>query len=318
MAAQEKRLLQSNYHRLQPMPLQHRCSNESRYSCRTSVGALASSLCGVGSTRHIYTRTGVQQPAGDDINIAKLVADLVKLLGDRSADVSMVWSKYDHLKIRRVLSFIPYESWISLLKLCQRTLLSQHDLLSHRMNKSSMRSAHTKGSGSRKGNTTQSDLSPTLLKRRALMILGDMWRYSGATQGSGENTSIDGAVPDSQSPGDGIDASMVDSIWKPSAWHYNVVFDVISRDSTSSVHELIQLHRNMRTRGIREDTITFNTLLNGCRRLQAWDYFRDVEAQMRKRHEWGITHMDTTSWGTLIHGYWQCQDWGAVDKCVAE
>ncbi|KAJ2609063.1 hypothetical protein H4S08_004207 [Coemansia sp. RSA 1365] len=294
------------------------CSRKCRCIRLAPLGAFAFRFRSVGSTRHNYTHTGAQQPAGDDADIAKLVADLVKLLGDRSADVSMVWSKYDYLKIKRVLSFIPYESWKSLLKLCQKALLYQCDQQSHKREKSFPSSTHTDGLGSRRPNTTHSYLSPALLKRRALMILGDMWRYSGATQGSGENTSIDGAVPDSHSPGNDIDASMVDSIWKPSAWHYNIVFDVISRDSTSSVHELIQLHRNMRTRGIQEDTITFNTLLNGCRQLQAWDYFRDVEAQMRKRDEWGITHMDTTSWGTLIHGYRQCQDWGAVDKCVAE
>ncbi|KAJ1935814.1 hypothetical protein FBU59_005264, partial [Linderina macrospora] len=38
---------------------------------------------------------------------------------------------------------------------------------------------------------------------------------------------------------------------------------------------------------------------------------------MRKRHDWGVTRMDATTWGTLIQGYRERKDWESVDKCVS-
>ncbi|KAJ2821851.1 hypothetical protein FBU31_004773, partial [Coemansia sp. 'formosensis'] len=108
------------------------------------------------------------------------------------------------------------------------------------------------------------------------------------------------------------------TVWRPSTFHYNVVFDVICRDSSSSVDELLWLHREMRMHSVQEDAVTFNTLLNGCRRLGAWGFFREIEEQVNRRDEWGITRMDATTWGTLIQGYRQCQDWESVDRCVAQ
>ncbi|KAJ2856112.1 hypothetical protein J3B02_001790 [Coemansia erecta] len=104
--------------------------------------------------------------------------------------------------------------------------------------------------------------------------------------------------------------------WKPTTTHYNIVLDVICRDQSSDVAELAAIHRKMRSCGIREDTVTFNTLLNGCRMLRAWDYFGEVEAHMIKRSEWGVTRMDATTWGTLLQGYIECRDWVSVDRCI--
>ncbi|KAJ2412805.1 hypothetical protein GGI10_003463 [Coemansia sp. RSA 2530] len=142
--------------------------------------------------------------------------------------------------------------------------------------------------------------SRTMAKRRALMLLGDMWRCFS---------------PESAQGGFGGDKS---TVWRPSTFHYNVVFDVICRDPSSSVDELLWLHRDMRQHSVQEDAVTFNTLLNGCRRLGAWGFFREIEEQIGRRDEWGITRMDATTWGTLIQGYRQCQDWESVDRCVAQ
>ncbi|KAJ2438184.1 hypothetical protein GGF42_008380, partial [Coemansia sp. RSA 2424] len=126
-----------------------------------------------------------------------------------------------------------------------------------------------------------------MAKRRALMLLGDMWRSSGAEAAA------------------------------PAAFHYNVVFDVICRDPAAAAEELLRLHRDMRLHGVQEDCVTFNTLLNGCRRLGAWGFFREIDDQVRRRDAWGITRMDAATWGTLVQGYRQCQDWRSVDQCVA-
>ncbi|KAI8318429.1 hypothetical protein GQ54DRAFT_307014 [Martensiomyces pterosporus] len=107
-------------------------------------------------------------------------------------------------------------------------------------------------------------------------------------------------------------------MWRPAALHYNIALDVICRDPSSTVDELISLHRDMRLHSIQEDAVTFNTLLNGCRRIHAWKYFRVIDQQLRKRDEWGVTRMDATTWGTLIQGYKECMDWSAVDSCVAQ
>ncbi|KAJ2343677.1 hypothetical protein GGF43_005643, partial [Coemansia sp. RSA 2618] len=138
------------------------------------------------------------------------------------------------------------------------------------------------------------------------------------THSSKRRSDFDDHVADCRLPGSGIAASSVHLIWRPTARHYNIVLDAVGRDRKSAINELILLHQDMRSHSIREDTVTFNTLLNGCRRLGSWKYFREVETQMRKRDEWRITRMDVTSWATLIQGYRECKDWKAVDSCVAE
>ncbi|KAJ2777179.1 hypothetical protein H4R18_005283 [Coemansia javaensis] len=64
----------------------------------------------------ITWRAASYEPGDRDAHIAGLVADLQRRLGDRSADVVGTWAKYDQLKIKRVLSYIPYEAWLALLK----------------------------------------------------------------------------------------------------------------------------------------------------------------------------------------------------------
>ncbi|KAJ2441003.1 hypothetical protein IWW46_003710, partial [Coemansia sp. RSA 2440] len=268
----------------------------------------------------------LQQPT-KDTDISRLVAELVEQLDDRSANVPGVWAKYDQLKIRRVLLYIPYESWLALLKTCQRIPTSEQKLSRHSGFSTDTPAQRANFSRRDDGSTAIFDeLDSTkhskwtrgLSKRRALLFLGDMWRYSGMTRPSIRRSEPDGCVLDSRLPGSGIIASSVHSIWRPTAYHYNIALDAVGRDNKSAIDELILLHRDMRSHSIREDTITFNTLLNGCRRLGAWAYFREVEAQMRKRDRWGITRMDVTSWATLIQGYRECKDWEAVDRCVAE
>ncbi|KAJ2316548.1 hypothetical protein IWW52_003594, partial [Coemansia sp. RSA 2704] len=262
-----------------------------------------------------------QDPSTLDADIARLVSELVGQLGDRSADIPEIWAKYDQLKIRRVLLYIPYESWLALLKTCQRTPTSKQPTLPPAHVKG-MFSSHQDGrSSAAPGGLDagrQSTWTRGLSKRRALMFLGDMWRYSGMTRPSKRRSDFSDPFLDSRLPGSGVAADSVHSVWRPAARHYNIALDAIGRDCTSAIDELILLHRDMRSHSIREDTITFNTLLNGCRRLRAWGFFREVEAQMRQRDEWGITRMDVTSWATLVQGYRECKDWEAADRCVAE
>ncbi|KAJ2766411.1 hypothetical protein IWQ57_004372, partial [Coemansia nantahalensis] len=123
---------------------------------------------------------------------------------------------------------------------------------------------------------------------------------------------------DAELPSDSTNTDTVSPIWRPLAHHYNIALDAVGRDFASPIGELAMLHRNMRTHGIREDTITFNTLLNACRLRRAWGHFQEIEAQFRKRDEWGVTRMNATTWCTLIRGYGERQDWAAVDRCVAE
>ncbi|KAJ1861145.1 hypothetical protein LPJ78_005505 [Coemansia sp. RSA 989] len=259
-----------------------------------------------------------QQPVKDD-EIAQLVSELLKQLGDKSASVPQVWSTYDRLKIKRVLLFIPYESWLDLLKTCQRDPRSNRSL-SGNLAKSAA-SSNSPGSLPSVLDEFKTDerllWTRKLSKRRALMFLGDMWRYSGMTRPSTRRDDIE-AIVDTRLPGSGIAASSLRSIWRPTAYHYNIALDAVSRDDSSKIEELMLLYRDMRAHSIQEDTITFNTLLSGCRRLRAWEHFRQVDDQVRKRSKWGITHMDATTWGTLIRGYRECKDWEAVDKCVAK
>ncbi|KAJ2777180.1 hypothetical protein H4R18_005284 [Coemansia javaensis] len=143
------------------------------------------------------------------------------------------------------------------------------------------------------------------------MFLGDMWRYLSDGGGGAEDDPLSAYAA-------AADARALSPILRPTSRHYNIVLDVIGRDTASPLDELASIHRSMRMHGIQEDTVTFNTLLNACRLRGAWGHFRETEAQVRKRDEWGVTRMDVTTWCTLIQGYRECQDWAAVDRCVAE
>ncbi|KAJ1732873.1 hypothetical protein LPJ61_001833 [Coemansia biformis] len=145
--------------------------------------------------------------------------------------------------------------------------------------------------------------TPALSKRRAVMFLGDMWRYSGAPSGVGEKSSPEDGAIDAQLPDYCAETDAVSPIWRPSSRHYNIVLDAVGRDSASSIDELVFLHRNMQTHGIREDTVTFNTLLNACRLRRAWDYFREIEAQIRKRDEWGGIQPTSELWSAIVNVY---------------
>ncbi|KAJ2656449.1 hypothetical protein IWW48_005011 [Coemansia sp. RSA 1200] len=256
-----------------------------------------------------------------------------------------------------MLSFLPYETWIGLLKTCQRTPspsakpLGRHlreDQSSSSVNKSQSASRGQTGSESgrngrgkarelplfplrqRQAVRLQSPFAKEFVgaeqytwtrhtsKRRALMILSDMWRYSGTIQPVDD----DGQIVIDKATAD-IDGKRAFhrrdhySSWRPSAYHYNVVLDVINHDPTSKIDEMVQLYRDMKARGVREDTITLNTILNGCRRLGDWASFASVEKQMRRLDEAGVTRMDTHSWSTLIQGYKEMRDWESVDRCTA-
>ncbi|KAJ2002537.1 hypothetical protein GGI04_003298, partial [Coemansia thaxteri] len=292
-----------------------------------------------------------------DAEITQVVTQLGRLLQDSVVSAPEIWAKYDQLKIRRIASFIPYEMWAHLLTACQRsppepehsktqptrsTPTTCTERFAATKAKAGVRPpklgssrSGTPGAASLLSLLSSTDSHPTkildqslacyagrfwtrtMAKRRALMILDDMWRCfcPGSAQGcighQPENRS------EAPSMGDAAHIGNSFSAWRPITFHYNVVFDVICRDTSSSVDELIHLHRDMRLHSVPEDAVTFNTLLNGCRRLGAWGYFREVEEQISQRDEWGITRMDATTWGTLIQGYKQCLDWESVDRCVA-
>ncbi|KAJ2895012.1 hypothetical protein IWW38_002415, partial [Coemansia aciculifera] len=237
-----------------------------------------------------------------DAEITQSIAQLTALLSDRATSAPEIWAKYDQLKIRRIVSFIPFEMWAGLFEACQQAppLEAKRSSKSQKtrrktIDKPGLFSLERAASCEKE---SKHAWTRSMAKRRALMLLGDMWRCFGA-----------------DSAQSGIGASF--SAWRPAAFHYNVVFDVICRDASSTAEELLLLHRDMRLHSVQEDTVTFNTLLNGCRRLGAWGFFREIDEQMRRRDEWGITRMDATTWGTLIQGYKQCQDWASVDQCVA-
>ncbi|KAJ2740999.1 hypothetical protein GGI20_005490 [Coemansia sp. BCRC 34301] len=260
------------------------------------------------------------QQGPQDTEITQAVSQLMALIGSGEASAPEIWAKYDQLKIRRIVAFAPFEMWAGLIMACQQAP-TQDPRPSSRSPKARSKSiAHSGGTGKRRsGKAERESLFPllrpscdkageegdtwtrTMAKRRALMLLGDMWRCSRAD--TAQNS--------------GFANGALFSGWRPSTFHYNVVFDVICRDSSSSVDELLLLHRDMRLHSVQEDAVTFSTLLNGCRRLGAWGYFREIDEQVRRRDEWGITRMDATTWGTLIQGYKQCQDWSSVDQCVA-
>ncbi|KAJ2521192.1 hypothetical protein GGI11_002082, partial [Coemansia sp. RSA 2049] len=268
-----------------------------------------------------------------------------------------VWAKYDQLKIRRMLSFLPYETWIGLLKTCQRTSSPSAKPLGRHLQEKRLLSSVEKSQSAIRGQTVaesdrngggkvrESPLFPLrqrqtvglqspfakefvgaeqytwtrhTSKRRALMILSDMWRYSGTIQPVDERGQI--AIDKTTADIDGKRAfhrSDHYSSWRPSAYHYNVVLDVINHDPTSTIDEMVQLYRDMKARGVREDTITLNTILNGCRRLGDWASFISVEKQMRRLDEAGVTRMDAHSWSTLIQGYKEMRDWKSVDRYTA-
>ncbi|KAJ2108206.1 hypothetical protein GGI03_000656 [Coemansia sp. RSA 2337] len=245
-----------------------------------------------------------------DAEITQAIAQLSALLDNSAASAVEIWAKYDYLKIRRIVAFIPFEMWAGLFKACQQRP-ADPKRASWSPKERSKSTAAKDGTGRRRSKKPETDSEDgsdslgrswtrTMAKRRALMVLGDMWRCFS---------------PDSAQGAVGGDSY---TVWRPSTFHYNVVFDVICRDTSSSVDELLWLHRDMRLHSVQEDAVTFNTLLNGCRRLGAWGFFREIEEQISRRDEWGITRMDATTWGTLIQGYMQCQDWESVDRCVAQ
>ncbi|KAJ2881824.1 hypothetical protein H4R27_003838 [Coemansia aciculifera] len=259
-----------------------------------------------------------------DAEITQAIAQLSGLLDNSAASAVEIWAKYDYLKIRRIVPFIPFEMWAGLFKACQqrppdskraswspkersKPTVPEDDTGKRRSKKPEAESlfpllrpvAESEHRSEALGNAGHA-WTRTMAKRRALMLLGDMWRCFS---------------PDSAQDAVGGDSY---AVWRPSTFHYNVVFDVICRDTSSSIDELLWLHRDMRLHSVQEDAVTFNTLLNGCRRLGAWGFFREIEEQISRRDEWGITRMDATTWGTLIQGYRQCQDWESVDRCVAQ
>lgn len=224
----------------------------------------------------------------DSREIETAVDNLEQALNDPVANAPKIWANYDQIKIRRMLSFIPFEMWASLLKSCQGRYFLAEELIS--------------------------GWTPSMAKRRALMFLSDMWRYSGCCDDAPDTKSIYPYGESTESKHH--EQSSFYSIWRPATYHYNIVFDVICKDPLSLINEIISLHRDMKLRSIQEDSTTFNTLLNGCRQLKSWEYFREVEEQIRQRDEWGITRIDATTWGTLIQGYKECRDWESADRCI--
>ncbi|KAJ2558554.1 hypothetical protein EV175_000730 [Coemansia sp. RSA 1933] len=85
------------------------------------------------------------------------------------------------------------------------------------------------------------------------MFLGDMWRYSGIVQpvDSHGRLIIDNTL--------GLDQMELmrrsdnTSSWQPSEHHYNVVLDVINRDPSSKIDEMLLLHRDMKARAQRDE-----------------------------------------------------------------
>ncbi|KAI9500766.1 hypothetical protein BX070DRAFT_57751 [Coemansia spiralis] len=296
--------------------------------------------------------------AAKEKDVEQAVADLTRALGRIKAEgVLAIWAKYDQLKIQRMLSFIPYESWLALLVTCQQAPPKRQRLLKTRSRERqsavhlsmSMSKDDERGGpvdDSRIGRPRTHPLFPLqqndraslqsgfvksfmgkeqsavwtrhMAKRRALMFLSDMWRYSGTIQpvdSCGYLLSDTAAHLDHE---DLIRRNKKYSAWRPSEHHYNIVFDVIGRDPSSKIEEIMALHGDMRARSVKEDTVTFNTILNACRQLGHWMYFIDIEQQMKERDEWGVTRMNARSWGTLIQGYKECKDWESVDKCISQ
>ncbi|KAJ2320622.1 hypothetical protein GGI00_006202, partial [Coemansia sp. RSA 2681] len=268
-----------------------------RCCCRQPAAA-ARRQCRLWPRLHAALHTSAARLSGQqelrDAEITRAVSQLAALLEDGAASAAEIWAKYDQLKIRRIVAFIPFEMWAGLLKACQQAPPPASSawqarpgsaLAMRRGDGGRRRSGRPEGGGG--GGGAGHAWTRAMAKRRALMLLGDMWRSSGAEAAA------------------------------PAAFHYNVVFDVICRDPAAAAEELLRLHRDMRLHGVQEDCVTFNTLLNGCRRLGAWGFFREIDDQVRRRDAWGITRMDAATWGTLIQGYRQCQDWRSVDQCVA-
>ncbi|KAJ2718833.1 hypothetical protein GGI07_005564 [Coemansia sp. Benny D115] len=228
--------------------------------------------------------------AGDG-DVAAVVSELVRLLSDRHASATDVWGSYDRLKMRRLLQFLPHEAWGDLLRICQQAPVTGERKAARGRAKSSkstqlfpLKRPQLSTFAREFAGRESAFWTRSMARRRAQLVLSDMHRCG---------------------------CTMVAS-------HYNVALDVICRDEAASVSELMAVHDEMRLRGVREDTVTFNTLLNGCRRLGAWKHFREIEAHMAERDAWGVTAMDATTWGTLLQGYSECADWEAADRCVRQ
>ncbi|KAJ1935210.1 hypothetical protein GGF37_006078, partial [Kickxella alabastrina] len=229
--------------------------------------------------------------SNDDVREA--VDAVVRLANDRKVSVAEVWGAYDRLRMRRLVQYLPFEAWEELLKTCQRATDPNVGPAANGPAASSSAAAKTRRFPVRSREGEPSAFArefagrsaqfwtAAMARRRALLMLGDM-------QGAARTK------------------------------HYNIVLDVVSRDSAASADDLAALHSDMRMRGVGEDTVTFNTLLNGCRRLHAWQRFGDTAAHMRERDAWGVTLMDATTWGTLVQGHADNADWPAVDRCLAE
>ncbi|KAJ1864101.1 hypothetical protein LPJ73_000355 [Coemansia sp. RSA 2703] len=224
-----------------------------------------------------------------------------------------------------MIEFMPYEAWALLLKTCQwAAATAPVSATKGRAKRMSPRPSYKKRDAlfplrdveisafAREfaGRFTTPYWTRSMSKRRALMFLGDMQRNSG------DRLTLPSDKQQEASGLDGEDPSMTSPWLRPSTLHYNIVLDVICRDQSTSAEELARIHMDMRLHGVQEDTVTFNTLLNGCRLLGSWKHFVDIESHMLQRDRWGVTHMDATTWGTLIQGYLECEDWDAVDRCI--
>ncbi|KAJ1719800.1 hypothetical protein LPJ53_005494 [Coemansia erecta] len=266
---------------------------------------------------------------GREDEIKESINELMRLLGERRVNIGEVWSCYDRLKIRNMVEFMPYEAWALLLKTCQWAAATAPASAAAGVTKAKAKKI-SKQSGYRRkealfplrdvevsafarefaGRSTAPYWTRSMSKRRALMFLGDMLRNSGDGQPLPSGKQEGGTDLDE-------DDSSTPSPWQhPGTLHYNIVLDVVCRDQSTSASELARIHMNMRLHGVQEDTVTFNTLLNGCRLLGSWKHFSDIESHMLQRDRWGVTHMDATTWGTLIQGYLECEDWKAVDRCI--
>ncbi|KAJ2778854.1 hypothetical protein GGI15_004053 [Coemansia interrupta] len=238
--------------------------------------------------------------------IKESINELMRLLGERRVNIGEVWSCYDRLKIRKMAEYMPYEAWALLLKTCQWAAATAPASIAtraraKRISKQSgykrkeplfpLRDVETSAFAREfAGRSTAPYWTRSMAKRRALMFLGDMLRNSGDGQ------SLPYARQEDVADFDEGDSDMP-SPWKhPGTLHYNIVLDVVCRDHSTSADELARIHMNMRLHGVQEDTVTFNTLLNGCRLLGSWKHFSDIESHMMQRDKWG--------------------DWSAVDRCV--
>ncbi|KAJ1812807.1 hypothetical protein LPJ75_003464, partial [Coemansia sp. RSA 2598] len=250
-----------------------------------------------------------------ETEVRETIESLVRLLGEKRVNVAEVWSCYDKLKIRRMLLYLPYEVWAQVLKTCQWAASSKSrpgEKGKSKKKEQLFPIRESRVSEFSKDFSEKHSLfwTRSISKRRALMVLGDMHRVSyGNALETDDDTAPDGYTG-------AVSAKSLALPWKPTTVHYNIVLDVICRDQSSQVGELAEVHKRMRSYGVREDTVTFNTLLNGCRMLRAWDYFGEIETHMVRRSEWGVTRMDATTWGTLLQGYIECRDWVSVDRCI--